>query len=186
MIEVEAFALLFKILGVLLPIYLWIAVIRALLQYSNADFMNPASRFIHRATVGPIGFLRMVVPRVNGSDILSPAVLVLLCAALDQYLTYTPNIGLLEVLIFGVLRSLQVTVNLIIYVVLIYVILSWIAPRKVFFGSSLIYSVSEFVLRPARRVIPTFGGIDISPIILFLALNLLLGLIERLLLWFLR
>ena len=179
MMEFEIFKLFFNILGILLPIYLWISVIRALLQYSDADFMNPASRFIHRATVGPIGFLRMVVPRVNGSDILSPAVLVLLCAALDQYLTYTPNIGVLEVLIFGIRRSLQVTVNLIIYVILIYVILSWVAPRKVFFGSSLIYSVSEYVLRPVRRIIPTFGGIDVSPIILFLALNLVLGLIER-------
>ena len=186
MMEFEVFKLLFNILGILLPIYLWIAVIRALLQYSDADFMNPASRFIHRATVGPISFLRMIVPRVNGSDILSPAVLVLLCAALDQYLTYTPNIGILEVLIFGILRSLQVTVNLIVYVILIYVILSWVAPRKVFFGSSLIYSVSEYVLRPVRRIIPTFGGIDISPIILFLALNLVLGLIERVLLGFLR
>ena len=42
------------------------------------------------------------------------------------------------------------------------------------------YQLSEPVLAPFRRVIPNLGGLDISPIIAFILLNVLEGLLFRL------
>ena len=42
------------------------------------------------------------------------------------------------------------------------------------------YQLSEPVLAPFRRVIPNLGGLDISPIIAFILLNILEGLLFRL------
>ncbi len=45
-------------------------------------------------------------------------------------------------------------------------------PRNQFVGSigNFLYRVTEPALRPIRKVLPDLGGIDISPIILLLAL----------------
>jgi YggT family protein len=42
-----------------------------------------------------------------------------------------------------------------------------------------LYQITDPVLRPIRRLVPSFGGIDISPVILVLVLGFLRVLILR-------
>lgn len=54
------------------------------------------------------------------------------------------------------------------------VVLSWFpggGPRPV---SEIVHRVTEPVLGPVRRVLPSFGGLDLSPLVVILVLNVIL------------
>jgi len=63
------------------------------------------------------------------------------------------------------------------WVILGRVLLSWFDPAGSYRISRIIYDMSEPILAPARRILPTFGGVDWSPLVTMLALNLLEGFI---------
>jgi YggT family protein len=50
------------------------------------------------------------------------------------------------------------------FIVLIKIILSWVAPHNHNPITALLSSIAEPILRPFRRILPSFGGLDISPI----------------------
>jgi YggT family protein len=62
-------------------------------------------------------------------------------------------------------------------VVLTAVVMSWVRvdPRNQF--AALVAGATEPVLEPIRRVMPPTGGLDLSPVVLLLALQLLKGLV---------
>ena len=62
-------------------------------------------------------------------------------------------------------------------VVLVAVVLSWVQidPRNPLV--TIIHSLTEPVLAPIRRVLPPMGGLDLSPMVLLFALQLLKGLL---------
>jgi YggT family protein len=76
-------------------------------------------------------------------------------------------------------------IQLYIYVLIIQVIMSWLIAfnvintrnRFVYMLADIAYKLTEPALRPIRRILPNFGGIDLSPIVLIL----LLGFLQRLL-----
>jgi YggT family protein len=59
------------------------------------------------------------------------------------------------------------------WAMIISVILSWVAPGSHNPGAELVQQITEPVLAPFRRIIPNLGGLDISPIFAFIALQLL-------------
>jgi len=63
------------------------------------------------------------------------------------------------------------------WVILGRVLLSWFDPAGSYRISRIIYDMSEPILAPARRILPTFGGVDWSPLVTMLALNVLEGFI---------
>jgi YggT family protein len=68
---------------------------------------------------------------------------------------------------------LSLAINLYTYVVLASVILSWVRLDP---GNPLVRftnTLTEPVLKPIRAVLPSFGGLDFSPLVLLLALQLL-------------
>jgi YggT family protein len=56
------------------------------------------------------------------------------------------------------------SLNLFFFAVLIRIVLSWVAPGNYNPITALLTTLSEPVLRPFRRLIPSIGGLDISPI----------------------
>ncbi len=177
MMYVTDFPLLGMFAG-LITVYINFAIARALLQYSKADFYNPVSRFIDRITVVPIRILRMFVPRVGGSDLLSPAILVLICAAVEQYLKH----DILNPLVLSVLaiaRTIDVGTDFVTFVILAHAVLSWVAPRKTFTVAKLINSVSYMLLAPFRRFIPPVGNIDFTPLVALIAISVVAGTVHN-------
>ena len=57
------------------------------------------------------------------------------------------------------------------WVVLVSALLTWLQPNAPL--APVIHALADPFLDPIRRFVPTIGGIDLSPVILFLALNLL-------------
>ena len=76
--------------------------------------------------------------------------------------------------------AINYTVQILNIIIVIRVLLSWLAPYTHNDFTDVVYAVSEPILRPFRMIFPMgYSRIDISPILVYLALNL----IRRLLFW---
>lgn len=60
-------------------------------------------------------------------------------------------------------------------VLIVRIVLTWIPHNPHSQAVTFLYKITEPVLEPVRRVIPAIGGIDISPIVVFIGL----GFIKR-------
>lgn len=77
---------------------------------------------------------------------------------------------------------IYVVLNLIVFVVVAQVIASWLVAfgvinmrnRVVYTIIDILNRTTDPILRPIRRVIPSFGGLDISPLILILVIEYLI------------
>ncbi len=59
--------------------------------------------------------------------------------------------------------------------IIVRIVLSWIPHNPYNPAVTFLYKITEPVLKPVRRAIPSIGGIDISPIVVFIGL----GFIKR-------
>ena len=78
------------------------------------------------------------------------------------------------------MRVLCQLLNLYFIVLFARIILSWfpLQPGTALASiASIIYQVTEPVMGPVRRIIPTVGMIDISPIVVFFGLRIIQGAI---------
>ena len=79
-------------------------------------------------------------------------------------------------MIYALLRTLSLILNLVWWVFLIMIIMSWlisfnvINTRNQFVANvwRVLNQITEPILRPIRRVVPPVGGLDLSPIIVFI------------------
>lgn len=168
----------------LFSIYIVSVLLRLLLQISRADFYNPFSQFLVRFTNPPLLPLRRVIPGLAGLDLAS-VVLLLVLQLLKLFLLallqgYTPQVGM--VVILAIAQLLELTIWVFIIAIFIRVLASWFtAPYGGNPFLDLVTSVTEPLMRPARRYIPPMSGVDLSPIAVLLILQLLLLLISNLL-----
>lgn len=161
----------------LFGLYLIALLLRLLMQLSRADFRNPIAHVLTRVTNPPLLPLRRIIPGFGGID-WALVLLILTVQAAEIVLTSllmgsaTPALPGLLLLTLG--RVLQLLIYFYIVVVLISVILSWVNPHAYNAGTVLIDSLTEPVLRPARQMLPPMGGLDLSPLLVLIGLNLLL------------
>lgn len=156
-------------------IYLLIMLLRFILQLVLADFYNPISQFLVRATNPLVLPLRRVLPARGRFD---PASLIL--AILIQWLgiiallwmsgAALPAISLM--LAWSVVGVLGLLVKIYFFALLGMIILSWIAPGASNPAVYLMYQITEPVMAPFRSVLPAMGGLDFSPILVFILINI--------------
>lgn len=169
------------LIDTVIGLYMLAVILRFLLQWVRADFYNPISQFLVTVTNPPLVALRRLIPGMFGIDLAS-IVLLLALAVAKIYLIYTIS-GLTPrfpgVLLLAVGEVIQLGVYVFIFAMLIRVVLSWIQPGGYNPVLVLINQLTEPMMAPARRIIPPFGGLDISPILVFIFLYLTLMLVVR-------
>jgi len=159
----------------LFTLYLSLVMLRFLLQLVRADFHNPLSQFVVKATNPPLRLLRRFIPGLGGFDLAS-VVLLFALQMLMIWLIHVANaqgINLLGLTLMSVAELISLMLNIFLVAIIAQVILSWFGPQGYNPIVGLIYSLTEPVLRPARRTLPSISGIDFSPLLVFLAMNLL-------------
>ncbi len=68
-----------EVVDILLSVYIWLIVGRAILSWVNPDPYNPIVRFLYSATEPVLGFARRYIPPIGGGSIdISPIVVLLL------------------------------------------------------------------------------------------------------------
>lgn len=151
-------------------------LLRVLLQLAKANFYNPISQMIWKLTQPVTGPLVRFVPRFRNID--TPAVLVLAAVAvLDIWIVGAllgMNLELSYLLGRAVLKVISLGLRVFTLSLLVVTILSWVGPGVSNPAANVLWSLTEPVLKPVRRVIPLVAGLDLSPIpvmILFQALD---------------
>lgn len=157
-------------------LYLLIVLLRFILQLVRADFYNPLSQFIVRATQPLLKPMRRVIPGFAGVDVASLILAVLvqlvILALIIKLMGYTlPPV--LQLLVWSLVGVTALFLKIFFFALIISVILSWVAPHSHNPAALLVTQICEPVLAPFRRFLPAMGGLDLSPIFAFIALNLL-------------
>ena len=155
-------------------VYILVLMLRVLLQVLRADYYNPLSQFVVRLTEPVLAPLRRIVPRVGRIE--GGALLVMLGAQMIEFWLVSglngvePSFTGLAVISAAELLELSTTVFF--WAILIRVVLSWVNPGLRHPASDIIHSLTEPVLEPARRALPSMGGFDLSPILVLVGLQL--------------
>ena len=162
-----------------LGLYILIVLLRFLFQLARADFYNPLSQFIVKASNPPLARLHKLIPSLWGID-LGAIVLLLILEGLRLALTtlmlgHTPRVS--GVLILSIGELLKLAVYVVVFSIFVRALLSWVSSGANHPMARLLGSFTEPLLAPARRLLPATGGLDLSPIILFITLTLILKLI---------
>ncbi len=164
------------VLQTLGSLYLMIVLLRFILQLVRADFYNPLSQFVVRATQPLLKPLRRIIPSVAGLDIASLvlALLVqLVLSALTMLLVYGTTGSPVQLLTWSLIGITALFINIFFYALIISVILSWVAQGSHNPAAMLVNQLCEPLLMPFRRLLPNLGGLDLSPIFAFMAIKLL-------------
>lgn len=152
--------------------YILAIMLRFLLQYVRADFYNPLVQFLVQITNLPLLPLRRIIPGYRGLDM---AALVLafalqLVEVLLISLLLGRNPGIVGLLLVTMVELITLLINIYLWSVIIQAILSWINPDPYHPVARVLAQLTAPLLRPARRLLPPISGIDLSPMLVIVAL----------------
>lgn len=155
-------------------LYLMVVILRLWLQLVRADFYNPFSQFIVKATNPLVLPLRRLIPSIGSLDTatLVLAYLVILAKLAILQVLQAGQIALLPSLIFSAILLLKESLTLLFWILVIRAIMSWFSQ-----GRSpveyVMHQLTEPVLRPIRRILPPLGGLDLSVLVVLIGLQFL-------------
>jgi len=152
---------------------LMILIMRFWLQWVKADFYNPFSQFIVKVSNPLVIPLRRIVPGFGGLD-LATLVVAYIVATLKFFTLAAmagDSLGLLSFYI-GLLVLVKQAGFLLFVIMIIQALMSWVVqgynPTMMIFQQ-----LTEPFLRPIRSILPNLGGLDLSMIVAFLAMNVI-------------
>lgn len=158
-------------------LYIFIVLTRFLLQLVRADFYNPLSQFVVRATNPVLMPLRRMFPSSGTVDSAALVMVVLLLiakiVAIQLLGAGAIRLAPLPMLVYLVSELARLLLGYVFWAVLARVILSWVAPDPYNPVVRIVVQLTEPVMAPARRLLPPMGGLDLSPILVLLAIQFL-------------
>ena len=175
-----------QIFNTIAGLYLLFVVARFLLQLAKADFYNPISQAVFKATDPVVRVLRSFIPGYKGVDFSS-----LILAFIVQFIAISVTIllygGTIPSVGFIITWSFIGVLNFIIlfyyYALIASIVMSFV---MMFSGNMnphpillLVWQITEPIMAPFRRVIPPMGGLDFSPIFIFLIIGLIRNFIYQ-------
>ena len=167
--EANPLLLIIRTLG---DLYIFILLLRVILQVVKADYYNPISQGVVRITQPVINPFRKMIPQIANTDI-SPVVFALLLKAAFIFLLSSHAIPLLWISILASAGVLYTFLDIIFYAVLGSVIISWVAPGSPHPAPQLIMQVTAPFYKLMQKVIPPIGGFDLSPIVIIISIQLI-------------
>jgi len=152
--------------------YILAVMLRFLLQCVRADFYNPLVQFLVRITNPPLLPLRRIVPGYKGLDLAS--VVLAFALQLVEVLLITllldrpASAG--GLLLLTVAELFKLLINIYLWGLVIQAVLSWFNPDPYHPAARLLAQLTAPLLRPARRLLPPISGVDLSPMLVIVAL----------------
>lgn len=165
-------ALLFLV-DTLFALYIIVVLLRILLQFSHADFYNPISQFVWQVTNVPVQGLSFLIPRWRNLDLPALVLALILSAANIVVDIWFHSMGITpwDLAEWSVLKTIVLLCNLYFFTILVQVLVSWLSPGTHSPASAVLWSLNEPLLRPVRQYLPPIGGLDISPLVVMIALQ---------------
>ncbi|MAY02597.1 MAG: YggT family protein [Gammaproteobacteria bacterium] len=167
------------VIGTLAGLYIFAVLIRFLLQAARADFYNPISQAVVKLTSPLMTPLRKIIPGYRGFDFAS-LILALIISFIVSCLLIVLDGNSLAIVINNIgnivawcfVGLLNFILEIYFWGLLISIIASWIAPYSGNPVLLLIQQLLEPIMRRVHKVIPPMGGLDFSPIFVFLGIQL--------------
>ena len=160
----------------LLGMYVMILIIRFLLQLTRADFYNPIAQALVKVTQPVVSPFQKVLPRTGRISMptllvafIAQALLIGMVFILSGYGWPNP----LNMAIWSLIGLASQVLDILFFAILGSIILSWVAPQSSHPATMLLHQITEPVMAPARRMMPNLGGLDFSPIVVFIVINLI-------------
>ncbi len=155
------------LIDTLFSLYILAIVLRFLLQWTRADFYNPISQFLVKITHPPLKQLRRFIPSVGKIDTSSLVLALVLQMMVDFSILALKGmmISIPALIILSFSQLVSMLINVFVFAVFARAILSWFDPGNYNSASSLLHSLTEPLLNMCRKVIPDLGGIDLSPLV---------------------
>ena len=146
-------------------------------QWAQAPFRNPLGRFVVAVTDWAVRPVRRLLPGLFGLDLAS-----LLLAWLAQWayagliigiagLYASPAMAAAMAAFGALMETLSLGLYLAVGVIIVTAILSWVNPYAPL--APVFNLLARPLLRPVQRLIPPVGGVDLSPLVVLLALQVL-------------
>lgn len=156
--------------------YIFIVFLRVIFHWVKIDGRNPLLQIIARLTHPPLRPIYRIVPSVGGLDLAAALLLLALTMLKISLLSWlltgiTPHLtGLLVVAFSELLKQL---INIFFYTILILALISWFNPTT--FGPlvEILLKISEPLLKPMSRALPPISGMNFSPLVVMVTLQLL-------------
>lgn len=152
---------------------------RFAMQAMRISFRSQLGQFLLAATNWAVVPARRLIPAISGYDTaslllawLSQIVYLGLLAGLTTGMTEVTLNAMLTIAIVALFETLKIALYMAMGIVLISAVFSWVNPHAPM--AYLFDQLSAPMLRPFRRFIPPLGGVDLSPIVLLLAIQILL------------
>lgn len=157
-----------------------VLLLRFWLPWVGADFRNPFAQGILQATSPLINPLRRIVPAIGRIDTATVlvALAVQVVAVTVVLLLLGAPLSIRFILVSAVFELVILSLQMFIFAIIIRIVLSWVAPGNYSPVSALLHDLTDPILRPFRRIVPSFGGFDISPIFAIILLGAVSILIE--------
>lgn len=159
---------------IVFDLFLMVVLLRFWLQLVKADFYNPLSQFVIKATAPLVNPLRRIIPGLGGVDLASLVLAFIIAFAKIStvMLLFSAQFDPVNAVILGALTLLKEAFNLVFWVLILRAILSWVSQ-----GNNLIEAVfhqlTEPMCRPIRKILPPLGGLDLSILVLIIGLQFL-------------
>jgi YggT family protein len=171
------------LLNTLLGLFTLGVLLRFYLQLVAAPFQNPISQAVVALTNFAVRPARRFIPSLAGLDMSTlllafAAQLILQWATLwlrDYPIMVVTATVYAAVAGLALLALVRLSVYIVLYAVLIQAILSWINPHTP--AAPVLDSLTRPLLKPLRQRFSPAGGFDLTPLIIFIAAQLLLMLV---------
>ena len=160
------------LIDTIFSIYIAIMLLRFILQQVGADFYNPISQFIVRATQPLVSIARRFVPSIKKIDT-ATLLLVLTLIVIKTVLIFSIAGYRLDgqsLLIRSVYDLVSLSFDVFIVALFVQAILSWVSQDPYHPVSTLLHTLTLPILRPIKKLVPSMGGLDLSTLIALIGL----------------
>ncbi|QXP87779.1 YggT family protein [Methylococcus capsulatus] len=159
----------------LFGLYIFAVLLRFLLQWTGADYYNPISQFLVKVTHPPLRLLRRFIPAMGRIDTAS-LVLMLVLQTVASYLVFllqgAAAVSVAALAVWSVHDLLDLVFNIFFFCIIARALLSWFGRMPYHPAASLLTSLTEPLLRLSRRLLPPAGGLDFSPLLPLVGIQL--------------
>jgi YggT family protein len=169
------------VLNVVFGLLIGAALLRCYMNFARVPLANPLGQFILALTDWLVKPLRKLLPAVGRFDWASfgaAVLLALLHAVLMATLLPIAIGGPVGVLVFALQELLRVALQGLMVLLLVYAVLSWVSSDSPLYN--ILARMFAPMLAPIRRLIPLVGGVDLSPLVLLVLLQIGLMVLARL------
>ena len=171
------------LISTLFSLYILAVMLRFILGAVRADFYNPVSQFLVRITNPLLVPMRRVIPSFRQYD--TSALLLMLLLQLVSLVIVIMlrgvSVSFVALLLVAIGELVILAFNVFIFAIVIQVILSWINPGNYNPVNAMLASITRPVMGPIQRLIPPVSGIDLSPLVALIGLQVLKMLVLPLL-----